>query len=221
MDRPHPESHGRRVRGVNFPRRAEWTIRSDTRSDVRHASLTRVCRMARWTDDEDRRLEELYADGWSLNAIAKEMCRSKDTIGRHAESLGLSFGTERTAEATAVKVLGVRERKAAAAEAELRILELSQKQVLDVLNGNGEWSTLRRGEGGSEYVDHLGFIPARDLREHTNARSGSAAIIDKLSDATVDAAGAKSTLAQMHDVLTDLVDNVTAEDIASLEPPEK
>lgn len=177
--------------------------------------------MAAWTDEESRRLEELHADGWSLNAIAKEMRRSTRTIHRWAKELQLTFGSGRTAEATAVKVLNARERKAAAAEAELRILELAQKQVLDVLDGEELWPTLKRSEGGSEHEVYLRFIPARDLREHTNARSGSAAIIDKLSDHTADAAGAKSTLAQMHDVLTNLVTNVTPEDIASLEPPEK
>ncbi|KHJ74663.1 helix-turn-helix domain-containing protein [Rhodococcus sp. Chr-9] len=177
--------------------------------------------MAAWTDDDSRRLRELHEQGLSLRAIAERMDRPKVTIGRWAKKLELTFGTERTAEATAVKVLNARERKAAAAEAELRILELAQKQVLDVLDGEDLWPTLKRGEGGSEHEVYLNFIPARDMREHTNARSGSAAIIDKLSDHTADAAGAKSTLAQMHDVLTTLVTNVTPEDIASLEPPEK
>lgn len=157
--------------------------------------------MAAWTDEESRRLEELHADGWSLNAIAKEMRRSTRTIHRWAKELQLTFGSGRTAEATAVKVLNARERKAAAAEAELRILELAQKQVLDVLDGEDLWPTLKRGEGGSEHEAYLKFIPARDLREHTNARSGSAAIIDKLSDTTTEHNTAKSMLGQLEAAL--------------------
>lgn len=157
--------------------------------------------MAKWTDDESRRLEELHAEGLSLRECAKRMDRPSSTVGVWAGKLELSFGTERTAEATAVKVLNTRERKAEAADRELRILELTQKQVLDVLDGEDLWPTLKRGEGGSEHEAYLNFIPARDMREHTNARSGSAAIIDKLADTTTEHDTAKSMLGQLEAAL--------------------
>lgn len=153
--------------------------------------------MAAWTDEESDRLRELHADGRSLHSIAKELQRSSQTIHRWAGKLGLSFDRAATAKAVQAKVVDVRARRASAAEAELRILELAQKQILDVLDGDELWPTLKRGEGGAEHEAHLKFIPARDMREHTNARSGSAAIIDKLADHTTEHDDAKSMLGQL------------------------
>ncbi|WP_068166488.1 helix-turn-helix domain-containing protein [Rhodococcus phenolicus] len=153
--------------------------------------------MAAWTDEDSRRLRELHEQGLSLRAIAERMDRPKVTIGRWAKKLELTFGTERTAEATAVKVLNARERRAEAAERELELLEFEQKRALDVHHKRGEWMTLRRGEGGAEYVTGLDFIPARDLREHANARASMAVNIDKLTDHTTEHDDAKSMLGQL------------------------
>lgn len=167
--------------------------------------------MAAWTDEESRRLEELHAAGRSLNAIAKEMRRSTRTIHRWAKELKLSFGDDRTAEATKVKVQDARARRAEAAGRELELLELEQIRALDVHHGRARWKTLRRGEGGAEYVDEFDFIPARDLREHTNARAGMAATVDKLTDHTTDHDDAKAMLVQMRDQLRAAVDEEAPE----------
>ena len=55
--------------------------------------------MAAWTDEESARLTELHGAGESLHFIAGDMQRSKDTVSRWAEKLGLSFSREKTAKA--------------------------------------------------------------------------------------------------------------------------
>lgn len=52
-----------------------------------------------WTDEESTRLTELHAAGKSLHFIAGELGRSKETISRHSDRLGLSFSREKTAKA--------------------------------------------------------------------------------------------------------------------------
>lgn len=83
--------------------------------------------MAAWTDEESRRLADFHAQGKSLHFIAKELGRSKDTVSRHADRLGLSFSREQTAKAAeAVHV----DNKARRALLESRLLEEADK-VLD------------------------------------------------------------------------------------------
>lgn len=74
--------------------------------------------MAAWTDEESARLTELHGAGESLHFIAGEMQRSKDTVSRWAEKLGLSFSREKTAKA-AEAVHVDNKAKRAAAESDL------------------------------------------------------------------------------------------------------
>lgn len=135
-----------------------------------------------WTDTEQAALEAGHAAGKTLNAIAKELSRSTSMIHGKAKAAGLTFDTTRTVAATQVRVADAKARKAAALLAELEILERNQAAVLDTLRGRADWKTVLRGEGGAERPTTLDFIPARDAREATNARSGSAVIIDRLAD---------------------------------------
>jgi hypothetical protein len=48
----------------------------------------------RWSFEEDRRLIELAASLKSLEAVAKQMSRSKETIARMARRLGISLKSE-------------------------------------------------------------------------------------------------------------------------------
>lgn len=64
------------------------------------------------TDDDRRRVAELHAQGLSRNAIARETGRSQATVSKLARELGLSFRRERTAEATRVKVIDAKARRA-------------------------------------------------------------------------------------------------------------
>lgn len=68
--------------------------------------------MAAWTDEESARLTELHGAGESLHFIAKDMQRSKDTVSRWAEKLGLSFSREKTAKAAEAKHVDNKARRA-------------------------------------------------------------------------------------------------------------
>lgn len=82
--------------------------------------------MAAWTDEESARLTELHGAGESLHFIAKDMQRSKDTVSRWAEKLGLSFSREKTAKAAeAVHV----DNKARRALLESRLLTEAEKVI--------------------------------------------------------------------------------------------
>lgn len=141
-----------------------------------------------WTPDEDILLAQLHADGATLTATARQMERSKDTVSRHATRLGLTWDRTATAVATAAKVKDAAARRADAVLVELELLELAQTQAVTGLKGQG-WKTLVRGGMGAENTETLDYVPARDLREHTAARSGMATIIGRLdtTDPAVDA----------------------------------
>lgn len=141
-----------------------------------------------WTADDDDLLTRLHADLVTLTAAARQMERSKATVSRHAARLGLAWDRTQTNAATVAKVKDAAARRADAVLVELELLELAQTQARDGLNGKG-WKTLQRGEGGAEHTRELDYVPARDLREHTAARSGMATIIGRLdtTDPAVDA----------------------------------
>ncbi|KSU80778.1 helix-turn-helix domain-containing protein [Rhodococcus qingshengii] len=82
--------------------------------------------MAAWTDEESTRLTELHAAGKSLSFIAELMDRSKDTISRHSERLGLSF--DRTATAKAAEAVHV-DNKARRARIEEQLLVKSEDML--------------------------------------------------------------------------------------------
>lgn len=52
------------------------------------------------TDKQKEKMVELHGQGFSLHQIAKELDKSKGTIWRHANRMGLSFDRSQTAEAT-------------------------------------------------------------------------------------------------------------------------
>jgi hypothetical protein len=74
--------------------------------------------MARpFTEDDQRRLRELHANGLSLTRISKEMRRASSTIHLWSTRLGLSYDRSATATAVKAKVIDAAARRAAFAEA--------------------------------------------------------------------------------------------------------
>lgn len=146
-----------------------------------------------WTDAHDAELRQHHAAGKSLHGIAKEMGRAKSTVAAAAERLDLSWDRDKVAKATQAKVLDARARRARAVEVELDLLETSQEQIRAGLAGVG-WKTLQRAEGGAEDVVTLEFVPARDLREHTAARSAMAGIITRLDHTDLGVEAGRSML---------------------------
>jgi hypothetical protein len=68
--------------------------------------------MTKLTPAELDRIRAGHAAGKSLRAIAADLGRSPSAVGRYARDMGLAWGTERTAAATAAKQASNRERRA-------------------------------------------------------------------------------------------------------------
>ena len=130
---------------------------------------------------ERKRILALHADGMSRNDIARTVKRSSSTVTRIVHEAGGTFDRTATKAATEAKTVDASARKAQARLNELEILELMQKQILDVLNGRGAYETVMRAEVGEE-TRTLTFIPARDLQQLANARSSSTTIIARLDE---------------------------------------
>jgi len=104
--------------------------------------------VAAWTDEESTRLTELHAAGKSLSFIATDMQRSKETISRHSDRLGLSFDRGVTAKAAEAVHVDNKARRVALEE---RLLVEAQK-IMDQL-----WTpAIVYSFGGqfNEYAEH-------------------------------------------------------------------
>lgn len=103
---------------------------------------------APWSDDDSDQLARLHESGQSLHAIAQQMGRSKDTVSRWADKLGLTFDRSMTAKAAeAVHI----DNKSKRVTLEARLLDEGGK-LLDQL-----WDpTIVFSFGGSEnlYSEH-------------------------------------------------------------------
>jgi len=159
--------------------------------------------MARWTDDESRRLRELHADGRSLNAIAKELGRSTDTISRWADKLELSFDRGATAKAAQAKHIDNKARRAILEE---RLLVKSE-EMLDQLDE----PALVYSFGGADnrYAEHILDKPDPVAQKHIiQALSTALNTANKLHELNSghDAEGVVSTLAEVHAAITAMVD---------------
>lgn len=65
-----------------------------------------------WTATDNARLASLHADGATLTAAARQLERSKATVGKYAARLGLTWDRTATAAATEAKVIDARGRRA-------------------------------------------------------------------------------------------------------------
>ena len=110
-------------------------------------------------DAEREQIRVLHARGESLNAIAKQLGRSKSTIAHHCKAMGLSFDRSATIEATEARVADT---KAKRAEVSARFLAKAG-ELLDQM----DQPHLAFNFGGKEntYNEHLlDRAPTGDLR---------------------------------------------------------
>ena len=135
----------------------------------------------RWTDADTQALVDMHDAGMTLNAIAKEMGRSTDTIHRHAQRAGLSWDRSHTKAATEA-----RKTDAAARRVELELLYLEKAtKVLDQLD---QPATLTFFDiKGSRVVEHKVDKPQfGDQRNIAQASATMANAANRLRDMTVD-----------------------------------
>lgn len=142
-----------------------------------------------WTPQQDAAIKDGNAAGKSLHSIAAELGIAKASVSRRSKALGLTWERTGTAQAVAAKQIDAKARRLDLLNNEYEIMATLQTHVLDVFRRKGQWRTIVRDAGGAERTETLDFVPSRDMRETTNARSGSAAIIAKLE--AVDADGAE------------------------------
>ena len=164
--------------------------------------------MAAWTDEESARLTELHAAGKSLTFIATDMSRSKDTISRHSDRLGLSFDRGDTAKAAeAVHV----DNKIRRARIEEQLLVKSE-DMLKQLDENA----LVYSFGGplNEYAEHILDKPDPIAQKHIiQALSTALTAANKLHEmnAGQQAEKAVSALVQMQGALEQFAAQYEAE----------
>ena len=151
--------------------------------------------MAAWTDEESTRLTELHAAGKSLSFIATDMQRSKETISRHSDRLGLSFDRGVTAKAAEAKHVDNKARRAALEE---RLL-IEADKVIDQM-----WAkTLVFSFGGKDntYEEHTLDRPTySDQKAIVQTAATALNAANKLHEMNAghDATSTVSVLAEVH-----------------------
>lgn len=82
------------------------------------------------TDADRRRVAELHAAGKSRNEIARAIGRAQSTVTKIAAELGLTFDRSRTAEATRVKQVDAKARRATLATTALDDADEMRRRAL-------------------------------------------------------------------------------------------
>jgi transposase len=126
------------------------------------------------TDDDRRRVAELHAQGLSRNAIARETGRSQATVSKLAKELGLGFDRTRTAEATRVKVIDAKARRAELAallleDAHRLRVQLWEPCVLVKIGGKDNVAT-EHPLARPLFEDQLKIVQASSLAAERHAR---------------------------------------------------
>lgn len=147
------------------------------------------------TDAERARVVELHAAGLSRAAIARDLGRSPDTVGRIAADADLSFDRARTAAATTAKQADNRARRAA-------LVEEAYKQALAVIARMAApdgYDATGTATNGVTVVTRVALPPAHDVKALAGAFStltASAARMEAV-DVADDVDHARSLLGQL------------------------
>jgi hypothetical protein len=122
-----------------------------------------------WNADDDARLRELHALGWSTRRIADEMGYSKTEVARHGNQLGLEWNRARTAAATQAKVVDNKARRAA----------LTSALLDDVEKIRGKFWAPYTFVAGSKDGPAVLDLPEPDAASLRNYVTSAAVLIDK------------------------------------------
>lgn len=110
----------------------------------------------------------------SQNKISKQVGRAFSTVQGFCAREGLVFDGTLPAAMVEARALSVKERQVAARERKLRIDELHDAKVLDVMEGRTTWLTRQKTQGGGEKFTELDSIPEDDFRNATSAAASNA-----------------------------------------------
>ncbi|MGI5418669.1 helix-turn-helix domain-containing protein [Actinomadura luteofluorescens] len=153
------------------------------------------------TDADRQRVAQLHAEGKSRNEIARAISRAQSTVSKIARELGLSFDRSRTAEATRVKVVDAKARRA-----QLKLDLLDDAERLRLRLWEPATVVLSTPKGPARVT--LDLPPARDARDIMGAVQAavrSHVDLDRL-DVSDGAENAKSMLGQLGEALQIVVD---------------
>jgi Helix-turn-helix domain len=149
------------------------------------------------TPAERARVAELHGKGWTRAAIARQLGRSPDTIGRIGADLGLTWDGSKTAAATARKVIDNRARRA---ELIRRAYEEAGEAVDGMrLGDDGLYLAVGTAANGATVVTPVPVVPPLErkaLASSFGVLTNSAARLEAL-DSGDDTTAAKSMLGQI------------------------
>lgn len=122
----------------------------------------------------------LCAEGLGRNEIARQLGVSQNSVSVAAAKAGHSFNREKTAEATRVRAVDAKARRAELLDNQLLILSYAQRRILDTFEGRAKWKTLAKASFGAEETKHLNYIPPRDLKDTQASLSAGMTVVNRL-----------------------------------------
>lgn len=124
-----------------------------------------------WTDPENDVLRDLHGKGMSLNAIAKEMTRSKQAVSLRAAKLGLNWDRTRTAAAAQARHIDAKARRAALQVALLEDAERLRREL---------WQpVVYVDHGGKEFVEVRWTMPTPNYQDRLRIMQTVGTAIDR------------------------------------------
>lgn len=160
------------------------------------------------TEAERVRVAELHGQGWSRAAIARELGRAPDTVGRIATAAGLSWDRSATAAAVAAKQIDNKDRRT-------RLVEGGYEQALAVIarlaNPDG-YDATGMATNGKVVVTHVELPPSQEVKALASAYATFTAAAARMEalDSSNGAEQAKSMLGGLADALNMAAEHIQA-----------
>ena len=129
----------------------------------------------KWTDEHDRRLLELHADGVTQAFAAEALGTSPQTVNKHSKLLGVTWNGAIVKKGAIVKQAVVAEKRASLAD---EILDFAEQRMAWLRSG--EYRDLVKGEYGAEGLADLDIIPSRSLQSEAAALKSLADTVERL-----------------------------------------
>lgn len=128
-----------------------------------------------WTDENDRRLLELHAEGKTQAVVAQALGVSRQTVNKHSKRLGVVWNGARIKTGAQVKQAQLSERRLTLAE---RLTSLAEKR-LKALEAD-TYRDLVKAEYGAEATAELPYIPSRSMKDEMAAMKALVSSVKEL-----------------------------------------